>query len=200
MNVLKVIPTSRTLKITNVLVYNITGVELLQRLRTEHCEANDPKVIKENVEKASSERNELWGSMFGISKNTKITDQNESEFKTQYNPGTSKFDQKSFLSLFSDGLTAAEYFNPSASNKNDVGRPQVVKERRQNFKGQTWNTEESPISLKEQLIPIFDILCNFNGLAPFSVYFRSTSGPLPVKDLISEPKKIYHGLNHFVKC
>jgi len=133
-------------------VYNITGVELLQRLRTEHCEANDPKVIKENVEKASSERNELWGSMFGISKNTKITDQNESEFKTQYNP---------------DGLTAAEYFNPSASNKNDVGRPQVIKERRQNFKGQTWNTEESPISLKEQLIPIFDILCNFNDLPWF---------------------------------
>jgi len=76
-------------KYTNISVYNITGVELLQRLRTEHCEANDPKVIKENVEKASSERNELWGSMFGISKNTKITDQNESEFKTQYNPGTS---------------------------------------------------------------------------------------------------------------
>ena len=84
-------------------MYNITGVELLQRLRTEHCEANDPKVIKENVEKASSERNELWGSMFGISKNTKITDENESEFKTQYNPGNG---------LLSYGRSGGEVYGP----------------------------------------------------------------------------------------
>ena len=56
-------------------------------MRSEHCEANDPKVVKENVDKVGGERNELWGSMFGIAKGTKITDQQESEFKTPYNPG-----------------------------------------------------------------------------------------------------------------
>ena len=58
-------------------VYSINGVELLQRLRSEHCEANDPNKVKENVEKASEDRNEVWGSVFGISKGTKITDQEE---------------------------------------------------------------------------------------------------------------------------
>ena len=64
--------------------------------------ANDPTKIKENVEKMSDERSEVWGSMFGISKGTKITDQEESSFKSPYNP---------------DGLTAEEYFNPAQCDK-----------------------------------------------------------------------------------
>ena len=50
----------------------------------------------------SDERSEVWGSMFGISKGTKITDQEESSFKSPYNP---------------DGLTAEEYFNPAQCDK-----------------------------------------------------------------------------------
>ena len=67
-----------------------------------------------------------------------------------------------------DGLTAAEYFNPSsAEGKTDIGRPVVIKEKRQTFKGQAWITQDAPISLKDQLIPVFDILCTFNDLPWF---------------------------------
>ena len=58
----------------------------------------------------SDERSEVWGSMFGISKGTKITDQEESSFKSPYNP---------------DGLTAEEYFNPAQCDK-EQGRPLPV--------------------------------------------------------------------------
>jgi len=134
-------------------VYSINGVELLQRLRSEHCEANDPNKVKENVEKASEDRNEVWGSVFGISKGTKITDEEENSICSPYNP---------------DGLTAAEYFNPSsAEGKTDISRPVVIKEKRQTFKGQAWITQDAPISLKDQLIPVFDILCTFNDLPWF---------------------------------
>ena len=145
-------------------VYSINGVELLQRLRSEHCEANEPAKIKENVEKMDSERNEVWGSMFGIAKGTKITDQEESSIKSPYNP---------------DGLTAAEYFNPSAcTDKTDIGRPLVIKEKRQTFKGQAWITQDAPISLKDQLIPVFDILCTFNDL-PWFDNLRKMLGFIP---------------------
>ena len=50
----------------------------------------------------SDERSEVWGSMFGISKGRNITDQEESSFKSPYNP---------------DGLTAEEWFNPAQCDK-----------------------------------------------------------------------------------
>ena len=61
-----------------------------------------------------------------------------------------------------DGLTVDEYFSPDSTTKKDIGRPQAVKEKRQTFKGSAWITEECPISLVDELIPILDILCNFN--------------------------------------
>ena len=60
-------------------------------MRSEHCEASDPKTIKDNITNVSDDRNELWGSMFGISKGTKITDQDETEIITPYNPGNTLF-------------------------------------------------------------------------------------------------------------
>ena len=74
-------------------------------MRSEHCEAADQKIIKgfyfnyiyfnyiyfinlENIENSGEDRNEIWNSMFGISKGTKITDQDETEIITPYNPGT----------------------------------------------------------------------------------------------------------------
>lgn len=42
-----------------------------------------------------------------------------------------------------------------------------MKEKRQSFKGSAWITENSPISLVDELIPILDILCNFNDIPWF---------------------------------
>jgi hypothetical protein len=70
--------------------------------------------------------------------------------------------------LFLDGLTVEEYFKPDMSPaKKDIGRPMIIKEKRQNFKGSAWITEKCPISLVDELIPILDILCNFNDIPWF---------------------------------
>merc|ERR1711953_1042439 len=45
-------------------------------------------------------------------------------------------------------------------------------------KGSAWITQTAPISLKDQLIPIFDILCNFNDL-PWFESLRQMLGLIP---------------------
>ena len=72
-----------------------------------------------------------------------------------------------YFTIIIDGLTVEEYFSPSTCTKKDIGRPQIIKEKRQNFKGSAWITEDCPISLVDELIPILDILCNFNDIPWF---------------------------------
>lgn len=67
-------------------VYNISGVELLQRNRGEHCEGLAPKDVVAGPSRSDS-RNEMWGSVFGIQKGQKITDEQTCERVEAYNPG-----------------------------------------------------------------------------------------------------------------
>ena len=78
--------------------------------------------------------------MFGIKKDQKITDEKVATVVQAYNP---------------DGLTLDEYLSPNTCDKKDIGRPQVIKEKRQMFKGSAWITETAPVSLVDELIPIF---------------------------------------------
>jgi len=135
-------------------VYSINGVELLQRTRIEHCEENqkaDGAALKRSS--SSSSGVDTFGQILGVEKGTKLTDTTTKSIKQTYNP---------------DGLSAEEYFNPTPeTEQKDIGRPKIMKEKRQSFKGSAWITENSPISLVDELIPILDILCNFNDIPWF---------------------------------
>lgn len=55
-------------------------------------------------------------------------------------------------------LTPEEYFSTKDLNGNDVGRPQKITSKLQRFKANLWLSEDFPIKLQEQVLPILDLM------------------------------------------
>lgn len=55
-------------------------------------------------------------------------------------------------------LTPEEYFSGTDLNGRDVGQPQKITTKVQRFKANLWLSEEFPIKLQEQVLPILDLM------------------------------------------
>lgn len=55
-------------------------------------------------------------------------------------------------------LTPEEYFSGMDLNGRDIGQPQKVQTKVQRFKANLWLSEEFPIKLQEQVLPILDLM------------------------------------------
>lgn len=56
-------------------------------------------------------------------------------------------------------ITAEEYFDPDIDlNGRDIGRPKEVNTKIQKFKATLWLSEQYPLSLQEQIMPIVDLM------------------------------------------
>lgn len=55
-------------------------------------------------------------------------------------------------------LTPEEYFTGADLNGRDVGQPQKVQTKVQRFKANLWLSEDFPIKLQEQVLPILDLM------------------------------------------
>lgn len=55
-------------------------------------------------------------------------------------------------------LTPEEYFSTEDLNGRDIGQPQKVNTKTQRFKANLWLSEEFPIKLQEQVLPILDLM------------------------------------------
>lgn len=55
-------------------------------------------------------------------------------------------------------LTPEEYFTTEQLNGRDVGQPQKVTTKVQRFKANLWLSEDFPIKLQEQVLPILDLM------------------------------------------
>lgn len=58
----------------------------------------------------------------------------------------------------SKALTPEEYFSGLDLNGRDVGQPQKVQSKVQRFKANLWLSEDFPIKLQEQVLPILDLM------------------------------------------
>ncbi|KAG5320065.1 AN13D protein, partial [Acromyrmex heyeri] len=59
----------------------------------------------------------------------------------------------------SSNITAEEYFDPAIDlNGRDIGRPKEVNTKIQKFKATLWLSENYPLSLQEQIMPIVDLM------------------------------------------
>ncbi|XP_071629370.1 ankyrin repeat domain-containing protein 13D isoform X1 [Temnothorax longispinosus] len=59
----------------------------------------------------------------------------------------------------SSNITAEEYFDPAVDlNGRDIGRPKEVNTKIQKFKATLWLSEDYPLSLQEQIMPIVDLM------------------------------------------
>lgn len=59
----------------------------------------------------------------------------------------------------SSNITIEEYFDPTVDlNGRDIGRPKEINTKIQKFKATLWLSEDYPLSLQEQIMPIVDLM------------------------------------------
>lgn len=62
------------------------------------------------------------------------------------------------LTVPANALTPEEYFSSDNLNGRDIGQPQKLNTKTQRFKANLWLSEEFPIKLQEQVLPILDLM------------------------------------------
>uniref|UniRef100_A0A6B2E6R0 Putative ankyrin repeat protein n=1 Tax=Phlebotomus kandelakii TaxID=1109342 RepID=A0A6B2E6R0_9DIPT len=120
-------------------VYSATNVEFVTRSRTEHM-TEQPK-----------KKNSPLQHLFGIrdSEETVIVDAIDPlnlpplPPPPEYTP---------------DFVSPEEYFSDTDLGQRDVGRPKKMTSKVQRFKANLWLSEDFPIKLQEQVIPILDLM------------------------------------------
>ncbi|XP_046395544.1 ankyrin repeat domain-containing protein 13D isoform X3 [Ischnura elegans] len=154
-------------------VFGASNVELVTKTRTEHLTETD-KV------KARSPRTPLQ-SFLGIAEveeKQAVPESNNEEFFSIGNPCN---------------ISPEEYFSDVDLNGKDIGRPKEINTKIQKFKATLWLSEDYPLSLQEQIMPIVDLMAisnsHFAKLKDF-IQMQLPSG-FPVK--IEIP--IFHVLN-----
>lgn len=120
-------------------VFSASNVELITKTRLEHLSEADKA-------RARAPRTPLQ-SFLGITEQQQegcsaIT--TSEEFDNIGNPSN---------------ITAEEYFDPDVDlNGRDIGRPKEVNTKIQKFKATLWLSEDYPLSLQEQIMPIVDLM------------------------------------------
>ncbi|XP_015177619.1 PREDICTED: ankyrin repeat domain-containing protein 13D isoform X1 [Polistes dominula] len=120
-------------------VFSASNVELITKTRLEHLSEADKA-------RARAPRTPLQ-SFLGIAEqqheNCNATTSQE-EYSNVGNPSN---------------ITAEEYFDPDIDlNGRDIGRPKEINTKIQKFKATLWLSEEYPLSLQEQIMPIVDLM------------------------------------------
>ncbi|XP_012225465.1 ankyrin repeat domain-containing protein 13D isoform X2 [Linepithema humile] len=120
-------------------VFSASNVELITKTRLEHLSETDKA-------RARAPRTPLQ-SFLGIAEQQQescsaVT--TSEEFNNVGNP---------------TNITAEEYFDPDIDlNGRDIGRPKEVNTKIQKFKATLWLSEDYPLSLQEQIMPIVDLM------------------------------------------
>lgn len=118
-------------------VFNASNVELITKTRLEHLSEADKA-------RARAPRTPLQ-SFLGIAEQQhENATTSQEEYNNIGNPSN---------------ITAEEYFDPEVDlNGRDIGRPKEVNTKIQKFKATLWLSEEYPLSLQEQIMPIVDLM------------------------------------------
>ncbi|XP_012258413.2 ankyrin repeat domain-containing protein 13D isoform X2 [Athalia rosae] len=119
-------------------VFSASNVELITKTRLEHLSESDRA-------RARAPRTPLQ-SFLGIAE--------------QQQENTNNTASEEFLNVGNPcNITPEEYFDPDVDlNGKDIGRPKEVNTKIQKFKATLWLSEEYPLSLQEQIMPIVDLM------------------------------------------
>ncbi|VDK21279.1 unnamed protein product [Taenia asiatica] len=72
--------------------------------------------------------------------------------------------QKEAASYNPSNITIEDYFShdPSAKPKSEIGRPKVMTAKLKTYKAHLWLCEDYPLSLKDQVLPIVELMAEYN--------------------------------------
>lgn len=126
--------------------FGASNVEFLTRTRTEHL--NEAQI------RARNSRTPLQ-SFLGMAT---AVDEEEGEATGRITPAYPEQLQQHGTSNGKGPLTPEEYFSGDDLEGRDIGRPMRVSTKVQKFKANLWLSEEFPIKLQEQVLPILDLM------------------------------------------
>ncbi|XP_012533297.1 ankyrin repeat domain-containing protein 13D [Monomorium pharaonis] len=120
-------------------VFSASNVELITKTRLEHLSEADKA-------RARAPRTPLQ-SFLGIAEQQQESCSTIATSEEFNNVGNSS------------NITPEEYFDPAIDlNGRDIGRPKEVNTKIQKFKATLWLSEDYPLSLQEQIMPIVDLM------------------------------------------
>lgn len=134
-------------------VYNASNVEFITKTRTEHLDS-------ENQNRSKNSRTPLQHFLG-------LTDVDETENSGEKNSlSPSPIPDTDDLSVPSTSVekppqaapTIEEYFSDEDLNGRDIGKPKKISQKVQRFKANLWLSDEFPIKLQEQILPILDLM------------------------------------------
>lgn len=136
---------TETVSSYNCKVFGANNVELITKTRTEHLTEEDKK-------RAKSNKNPLQSFLGMAEVEVKQQAVRESDSSSEHfsvnNPCC---------------ITPQEYFDPEKDlSGRDIGRPKEMTSKIQKFQAQLWLSEEYPLSLQEQVMPIVDLMAISN--------------------------------------
>ncbi|VUZ44933.1 unnamed protein product [Hymenolepis diminuta] len=132
-------------------VCSAANVQIVTLRRTEHLTEENLREIQESRANASTTdsnnnplTNLLGGQNFEKSRHVQMTNEAAS-----YNPGN---------------ITIEDYFShdPSTKPKSEIGRPKVMTAKLKTYKAHVWLCEDYPLSLKDQVLPIVELMAEYN--------------------------------------
>lgn len=127
-------------------VYNASNVEFITRTRTEH--------LGENPNRSKNSRTPLQ-HFLGMAEE----DFDHSGTSTPTPDGALNEAAGSSTAISSqDPVTIEEYFSDTDLNGRDVGKKKKIQTKIQRFKANLWLSDEFPIKLQEQILPILDLM------------------------------------------
>ncbi|XP_014478179.1 PREDICTED: ankyrin repeat domain-containing protein 13D isoform X1 [Dinoponera quadriceps] len=121
-------------------VFSASNVELITKTRLEHLSEAD----KARARAPKTPLQSFLGIAEQQQENCSAVTTSSEEYNNIGNPSN---------------ITAEEYFDSNIDlNGRDIGRPKEVNTKIQKFKATLWLSEEYPLSLQEQIMPIVDLM------------------------------------------
>lgn len=133
-------------------VFSASNVEFVTRTRTEHLNeaqlrARNSRTPLQSFLGLATAADEEEGEATG--RRTPMGAEQQQQLQPQ---GAAAANEKALP------LTAEEYFSGEDLNGRDIGRPIRMTSKVQKFKANLWLSEEFPIKLQEQVLPILDLM------------------------------------------
>ncbi|KAL5288158.1 ANKRD13D family protein [Megaselia abdita] len=129
-------------------VYGASNVEFITKSRTEH--------LREEQLRARSSRTPLH-NFLGLAEDDYLPISDEAA--AIVDSPMEEPDHEEYPVDPKNGITAEEYFSEDFDlAERDIGRPKKTVSKVQRFKANLWLSEEYPINLQEQVLPILDLM------------------------------------------